>query len=331
MFPNPKPEDALHFMNNSLDARDYAKLALNSRTLQSPDANKGSNRESSAYWRETNTPFVDSSPTATHRKRKHLAPLDSSVKDDLPVSAEITIKPEGNEERDTKLLWRQHISKNTVKTVSLCSESNGSLSEGSGSEGDLRSAGSAVHSLLHIGVTSSSSSSRGSGSGSDESDTASSKHSTPLAPANTVTSRTQSHSIRLSESRFESTAPIAKLDTSPHHAFSFASRPKSIQHILAACAPIESVSRKVPYWRLPERSIPCYSHSLAGPIAAAVASIYPTINIESGNTGPYKGYLPMTGDIDVQSNTQDSHVGIRSQDFTVYDGNKNRIVKSEGC
>ena len=312
---------------NTMTALDYAKYYLSQHNQSTP--NQSAMIDSSGCLRDTHILAINSSPASIHRKRKHGVPLETggqkffpSSNDELDAAAS-----QEHEERGTKLQWRQHLSRNIlVKTTSICSESTGSLSEGSGSEGYLRP-GSAVHSLLHMGVTSSSSN-RESGSGSDESDAASSKQTTPTNQVEIQnTSRTQTHSLPMSDSHSNSPDIHIAIQKAPLQAHSYQfDRRNSIQNILAACAPPVTSSRKQPYWRLPERSLTSqYSHTLAGPISAAVASIYPTIMVENGNTGPFKGYLPMTGAF--AGNLEIPYNGLRSHDFTIYDGYKNRVSK----
>ena len=316
---------------NSMTALDYAKYYLSQHNQSAP--NQSAMIDSSGCLKDSHILAIDSSPASIHRKRKHGVTPEMSGQKFFPSSKEEldAAAIQEHEETGTKLQWRQHLSRNIlVKTTSICSESTGSLSEGSGSEADLCQ-GSAVHSLLHMGVTSSSSN-RESGSGSDESDAASSKHTTPTNQVETQsTSRTQTHSLPISDSRDGSPDIDIAIHNAPPEAqarsYQF-DRRNCIQSILAACAPPATPSRRQPYWRLPERSLTSqYSHTLAGPISAAVASIYPTIMIENGDTGPFKGYLPMTGAF--AGNLEISYNGLRNHDFTIYDGYKNRVSKDQ--
>lgn len=306
-----------------MTALDYAKFYLSQHNQST--ASHSTMIDSTSFLRETFTSLSESSSAPLQRKRKHSMSAETQGQKVFSTSHQESDMADvkGQGERDMKLQWRQHISKNAIpKAISICSESTGSLSEGSGSEGDL-CPGSAVHSLLHMGVTSSSSSSRGSGSGSDESDTASSKHATPSNQTiSQNTSRTQMHSLRISDT--PDSPKTVHTTPAPTHFYPLERR-NSIQNILAACAPPAISTRKQPHWRLPERSSSHYSHTLAGPISAAVAFIYPTIMIEDGNTGPFKGYLPMTGAFAGQFETPCT--GLRNQDFTIYDGYKSRVSK----
>ena len=235
------------------------------------------------------------------------------------------------EDRDTKLLWRQHISKNAVKTVSICSESTGSLSEGSGSEGR----GSAVHSLLHMG-DSSSGHSRGSSSGSDDDSTSLKENESTFhaAPTSSQTSsRTYVHTPRIYEGRSQATEST---ESTNHILYSYPlERPKSLQAILAACSPPLSAPQKKAHWRVPERGYTFSSHNLAGLTAAAVSSIYPTVFVENdNNSGPFRGFVPMRGPPECTKQSIDSNVnisssGVRNQDFTIYDGHRLRAMKDQ--
>lgn len=262
-----------------------------------------------------------------NRKRRHNmpSPETSQSGEDITCHQEES-NPKILEDRDTKLLWRQHISKNAVKTVSICSESNGSLSEGSGSEGGQ---GSAVHSLLHMGDTSSSHS-RGSSSGSDD-DSSSSKqnqsgvHGTQ-APAQT---RAHNHVSRASDTHCKTPETIG---TTVQTRYTYpGERINHIQAILAACGPPLVAPQKQAHWRLPDRGYAFSSHTLAGPTAAAVASIYPTVYVENkDNSGPFRGYVPMRGPTDHGKANSDAQAhGTRNQDFTIYDGHRLRAMKDQ--
>lgn len=242
-----------------------------------------------------------------------------------------------------QFLWRQHISKNSTKTVSICSETASGSSEGSVSEGDL-SSGSAVHSLLHMSRTNSSDS-RGSGSGSDESDTAPSKHVTGATnQANSSShSRNQSHHARVVDKRIV-TPPVHPTIGGSNVAVT---TPKTIQAILAACetkgptifAPppshenlafdFSTCVQNHMHWRLPERPP---SH-LSGPSSmdiriaastvAAVASIYPLTTDIANDSTSYRGYVPMRAVEGPLSNTFASSAdSAKNPNFTVYGGTK---------
>ena len=274
-------------------------------------------------------PVGDSFPASIfNRKRRHSIPSSEAMQsgEDAGCHQEETIT-KVLADRDTKLLWRQHISKNAVKTVSICSESNGSLSEGSGSEGGQ---GSAVHSLLHMG-DSSSSHSRGSSSGSDD-DSSSSRqnqsavHSSTQAPAQ---ARSYIHIPRATETHC--ITPVTAIATA-HSKYAYpGERINHIQAILAACGPPLTAPQKQAHWRLPDRGYAFSSHTLAGPTAAAVASIYPTVYVENNdNLGPFKGYVPMRGPTDNGKATTDVQMhGVRNHDFTIYDGHRLRAMKDQ--
>lgn len=297
---------------------DYAKHFMSHRNQPLPT--EGKVKKQSGYMRDAEIPLSESS---SYRKRKYASPLEVSSQKTAASAAlqqETGKEVQGQGEKDTKQMWRQHISKNPLKTVSVCSESIGSLSEGSGNEGEM-CPGSAVHSLLHM--SESSSPNRGSTSGSDESDTASSKQTSQI-----VQSIIHNQS-RLQTHRVSETLPAPHPSPLPltHKPFTYPyERSKSLQAILSSCGPPLQVARTQPHWRLPERPTAHYSHSLAGPTATAVASIYPTIAIEYGNSGPFKGYLPMNCAVGNQSSVLDARM--RNHDFTVYDGHKSRSPKS---
>ena len=256
------------------------------------------------------------------KKRKHsLSSLDANG----PAYDHLQFRSSNNtndrEDRERKLQWRQHISMNAAKTVSICSESAGSSSGGSGGEGGL-SQGSAVHSLLHMGDTSSSPS-RGTSSGSDD-DSASSKQ-----PIQTQTThRIHIHPHRALEKCVEPL--ISKpLILRPTYTYPF-ERSKYLQAVLAAVSPpLVAPVQKKPHWRLPERGYSFSSHTLAGPTAAAVASIYPAVFVENDNhSGPFKGYVPMRENSERSKEIVDiPHQGKRNQDFTIYDGHRLRAMK----
>ena len=240
-------------------------------------------------------------------------------------------------------LWRQHISKNSTKTVSICSETASGSSEGSASEGDL-SSGSAVHSLLHMSRTNSSDS-RGSGSGSDESDAAPSKHENAVSNqiGSSSHSRNQSHHTRVIDKRTVTPAIHPTIGS----ASVAVTTPKTIQAILAACetkgptiyAPPpshESHAFEPPtcvqnhmHWRLPER---VSSHTsaplsmdirIAASTVAAVASIYPLTTDIANDSTSYRGYVPMRAvEGPVATTFATASDIVKNLNFTVYGGTK---------
>jgi hypothetical protein len=292
-----------------------------SHLIEPLDANKTASMEAAVPSSSTAT---EASTSTFNRKRKHTFAPDAAAGTESPV-----INMKVQEDRDTKLLWRQHISKNAVKTVSICSESTGSLSEGSGSEGR----GSAVHSLLHMG-DSSSGHSRGSSSGSDDDSTSlkeneSTFHAIP--PSSQTSSRTYVHAPRTYEGRSEATE---SKESANHTLYSYPlERPKSLQAILAACSPPLAPPQKKAHWRVPERGYTFSSHNLAGLTAAAVSSIYPTVFVENdNNSGPFRGFVPMRGPPECTKPSTDinaSSSGVRNQDFTIYDGHRLRAMKDQ--
>ena len=291
----------------------------------------------------TRTISVDAPSSSCSKKRKHLAlptGIDcrakhfSTPKFEPYEPAESADISQAEDDRGLQqYLWRQHTAKNSVKTVSICSESASGSSEGSLSEGDL-SSGSAVHSLLHMSRTNSSDS-RGSGSGSDESDAAPSEHVT--APCSQTTfqphSRNHVHSARTGEKRVGAPAAYTAVasPTAP------ITTPKTIQAILAACEskgpavyatlpPAHQMQEQPgcvqshPHWRFPER--------VGGPIGtdiriaastvAAVASIYP-LHCTVADPPLYRGFIPMKaieGPVFYPTGTE----GSRNHNFTVYGG-----------
>lgn len=240
-------------------------------------------------------------------------------------------------------LWRQHIWKNSTKTVSICSETASGSSEGSVSEGDL-SSGSAVHSLLHMSRTNSSDS-RGSGSGSDESDTAPSKHINAVSNqmGSSSHSRNQNHHTRVIDKRTVTPATHPTIGSTNVAV----TTPKTIQAILAACetkgptiyAPPpshESNAFEQPtcaqnhmHWRLPERA-PSHTSApqsmdirIAASTVAAVASIYPLTTDMANESTTYRGYVPMRAVEGPVATTFTSASDIvKNQNFTVYGGTK---------
>lgn len=277
------------------------------------------------YPSTRSVPINESFPVSIfNRKRRHNIETSPSGENTACDQEENNTK--NVEDRDTKLLWRQHISKNAVKTVSICSESNGSLSEGSGSEGGQ---GSAVHSLLHMGDTSSSHS-RGSSSGSDDDSSSSKQNQSGVngiqSPAQT---RAHIHTVRAPETHSK-TPEIT--GAAAHSKYTYpVERINHIQAILAACGPPLVAPQKQAHWRLPDRGYAFSSHTLAGPTAAAVASIYPTVYVENNdNSGPFKGYVPMRGPTDNGKAISDVQThGTRNQDFTIYDGHRLRAMKDQ--
>ena len=269
------------------------------------------------------TAHIKSGDAAVTKKRKHsLSSLEANGSTYDHLQFRTNNNSSDREDRERKLQWRQHISMNAAKTVSICSESAGSSSGGSGGEGGL-SQGSAVHSLLHMGDTSSGQS-RGASSGSDD-DSASSKQ-----PVQTPTThRVHIHQHRALEKCIE---PLSSKSLMPRPPYTYPlERSKYLQAVLAAVSPpLVAPVQKQPHWRLPERGYAFSSHTLAGPTAAAVASIYPAVFVENDNhSGPFKGYVPMR-----DSSEQNKVTGVdtplqgkRNQDFTIYDGHRLRAMK----
>ena len=291
----------------------------------------------------TRTISVDAPSSSCSKKRKHLAlptGIDCRAKHfstpnfepyEPAESADIS---QAEDDRGLQqYLWRQHTAKNSVKTVSICSESASGCSEGSVSEGDL-SSGSAVHSLLHMSRTNSSDS-RGSGSGSDESDAAPSEHVT--APCGQTTfqphSRNHVHSARTGEKRVGAPAAYTAVasPTAP------ITTPKTIQAILAACEskgpavyatfpPAHQMQEQPgcvqshPHWRFPERVGGSIGTDIriAASTVAAVASIYP-LHGTVADPPSYRGLIPMKaveGPVLHPAGTE----GSRNHNFTVYGG-----------
>ena len=301
-------------------------------------------------------------PSSSSKKRKHsnsaapteplTVPVQTRQKH-FPLSYEVADPSEGTSVREAQgvrgsqqYLWRQHMSKNPVKTVSVCSETASGSSEGSVSEGDL-SSGSAVHSLLHMSRTNSSDS-RGSGSGSDESDAAASDQTPTSNQSSSAHSRNH-----INTARIEKRAGPLALSTqniihtvgpsTSHSPCPPATTPKTIQAILAACeskvspqSPIPNSNYETglcaqnhPHWRVPERS---GSHNssvmgimsdvrIAASTVAAVASIYPCTDAIDDPTS-YLAYIPMKA-IDAPAPCFQPHYdGVRNNKFTVYGGNK---------
>lgn len=366
-LPNPETVPDLNRYNPPLtDTADFIKIEKPHGIERSPDekiclpasATTSSERESnnstsSQQSHLTRTISVDAPSSSSSKKRKHLAPPPTTeirekhfstpnfLSSDPCENGNIFRAPE--DRGSQQYLWRQHISKNSIKTVSICSESASGGSEGSLSEGDL-SSGSAVHSLLHMSRTNSSDS-RGSGSGSDESDSAPSNHATtPSQPNSQSHNRHHSNASRGSDKRTV-TPGVAALVSSPSLNVS---TPKTIQAILAACesiSPMTHTSPAVvavtasssphafeslacaqshPHWRLPERTIGAnlgqtsVDVRIVASTVAAVASIYP-ITIDTDDS-TYRGYIPMKP-VDVPGPVPPLD-GIRNQKFTVYGGNK---------
>jgi hypothetical protein len=281
-----------------------------------------------------------SSPSITDGRSKHSSHHQHEMSG--PYESESVIHAQ--EDRGSQqYLWRQHISKNSTKTVSICSETASGSSEGSVSEGDL-SSGSAVHSLLHMSRTNSSDS-RGSGSGSDESDTAPSKH--VIAASNqigsSIHSRNQNHHTRVIDKRTVTPA-IHPTIGSTNVAVT---TPKTIQAILAACEtkgptiyapppsheshafePSTCVQNHM-HWRLPER---VSSHTsaplsmdirIAASTVAAVASIYPLTTDIANDSTSYRGYVPMRAvEGPVATTYANASDIVKNLNFTVYGGVK---------
>ena len=318
-------------------------------------------------------PITIEVPSSSSKKRKHSSGGGSTPTDCMNTQGQIRLKnfPSPYEISDPlevgsfiqaqevrgsqQYLWRQHISKNNMKTVSICSETASGSSEGSVSEGDL-SSGSAVHSLLHMSRTNSSDS-RGSGSGSDESDTAASDQTPNSSQTNSAHSRNHinppriekrvSPLLNLSSSTSHSSLGLPGLSKSPCHP---PTTPKTIQAILAACEsklpPQSSVlnstfdatlsAQNHPHWRLPERPTTHSNTSSLGTLSdvriaastvAAVASIYPCTDAIDDPTS-YLAYVPMKAMENPGPGFQPPYDGVRNHKFTVYGGNKGVVSNS---
>ena len=302
-------------------------------------------------------------PSSSSKKRKHsnsaapTGPLTVPIQirqKHFPSPYEVTApSEEGTSVREAQgvrgsqqYLWRQHMSKNPVKTVSVCSETASGSSEGSVSEGDL-SSGSAVHSLLHMSRTNSSDS-RGSGSGSDESDAAASDQTPPSNQTSGAHSRNHINTARIekrasplmlsTQNIVHTVGPTQSLSPCPP-----ATTPKTIQAILAACeskippqSPVPNsnydptvCAQNHPHWRVPERSTSHNSSAMgimsdvriAASTVAAVASIYPCTDAIDDPTS-YLAYVSMKA-IDAPGPCFQPHYdGVRNNKFTVYGGNK---------
>jgi hypothetical protein len=318
--PNLLKKDAVNsrFAEADGSPRKIVQSAKTSHLIEDTESNsvKDPNQKTTHFT------LGDAAQSSVSKKRKHnLSSLEGNGSTyDLPQFRSNN-NTNNREDRERKNQWRQHISMNAAKTVSICSESAGSSSGGSGGEGGL-SQGSAVHSLLHMGDTSSSQS-RGTSSGSDD-DSASSKQ-----PIQTPTThRVHVHSHRALENCIE---PLISqpLIARPTYTYPF-ERSKHLQSVLAAVSPpLVAPVQKQSHWRVPERVYSFSSHTLAGPTAAAVASIYPAVFVENdNNSGPFKGYVPMRDTYEQNKVTVDTpQQGKRNQDFTIYDGHRLRAMK----
>ena len=333
------PENTLD-MNSNNYAAPERPIAVTSPEIKMEMHETCAERDSNL----TRTISVDAPSSSCSKKRKHLAPptsVDCRAKHfstpkyapyEPAESADIT---QAEDDRGLQqYLWRQHTAKNSVKTVSICSESASGSSEGSLSEGDL-SSGSAVHSLLHMSRTNSSDS-RGSGSGSDESDAAPSEHVT--APCSQTTfqphSRNHMHSGRVGEKRTGASViyPTIASPSAP------ITTPKTIQAILAACESKGSTvygtlppnhqlldqpngAQSHPHWRFPERAGGPIGTDIriAASTVAAVASIYP-LHGTVADPSLYRGFIPMKAVDGPVFYTAGTTEGLRNHNFTVYGG-----------
>lgn len=333
------PENTL-VMNSNNYAAPERPIAVTSPEIKMEMHETCAERDSNL----TRTISVDAPSSSCSKKRKHLAPptsVDCRAKHfstpkyepyEPAESADIT---QAEDDRGLQqYLWRQHTAKNSVKTVSICSESASGSSEGSLSEGDL-SSGSAVHSLLHMSRTNSSDS-RGSGSGSDESDAAPSEHVT--APCSQTTfqphSRNHMHSGRVGEKRTIASViyPTIASPSAP------ITTPKTIQAILAACESKGSTvygtlppnhqlldqpngAQSHPHWRFPERAGGPIGTDIriAASTVAAVASIYP-LHSTVADPSLYRGFIPMKAVDGPVFYTAGTTEGLRNHNFTVYGG-----------
>jgi hypothetical protein len=253
------------------------------------------------------------------RKRKATSPSEGHALS-TPLYEEPASSEAGNiiEAQENQYLWRQHLLKNVTKMVSLCSTTGSESTRSEGSEGS--DSGSAINSLLNMGRNSPNS--RTSGSGSDDgSETAGDRTtSKPPVVSNQGSVRPNTQHIRNAKIKTEThPTQFYRTYTAP------LGRPETIQEILASCARYSKQPSNQPNtnWRTGDRPTSSF-HSFAASTASAVASLYPTIHIADGNTGPYKGFLPMTlNDGEERMAALSSKSGTRSQDFTVYDGYKN--------
>ena len=352
----PPPTDTSDFIKiekpNGIERNLDDRIRLSNIAINPSDRESNTAMCSQQQSHLTRTISVDAPSSSSSKKRKHLAPPATTDIREKHFSSPKFLNNDpceaGNifqalEDRGSQqYLWRQHISKNSIKTVSICSESASGGSEGSLSEGDL-SSGSAVHSLLHMGRTNSSDS-RGSGSGSDESDSAPSNHTATTSQLTQSLNRHHGNVSRVSDKRTVTPA-VASLGASPTLSVS---TPKTIQAILAACESVSPMTNNPspavaataaspphafeslacaqshPHWRLPERTVGGIQSQtgvdvrIVASTVAAVASIYPITTDTIDST--YRGYIPMKA-VDVPGPVALLD-GIRNQKFTVYGGNK---------